>query len=317
MENEHTAPQKFKLKTLIGLVVVHLLAGLACVPAFFSWWGVGLFFLMWWLTASLGISLSFHRLLTHRSYKPKRWLRNLLTIFGCLTLEMGPIRWSATHRQHHRESDHEADPHSPLVSFWWGHLTWLLFERPPGKDPVAIKKLVSDLYDDRALQFMERNFVWFWVGFALTSFGVGYLLGGFSLGMSLMVWGSFLRTVVVWHCTWFVNSATHLWGYRNYATADDSRNSWWVALLTFGEGWHNNHHAEQGSARFGQRWWELDPTYWALCVFHRLGWIEKISLAAPWSPQAADSPRFRGKVEAASRALKSALRHPETSQAVD
>jgi stearoyl-CoA desaturase (delta-9 desaturase) len=287
------------------MLAIHLAALLAFHPYFFSWAGVGLFVFSCWMVLSLGVSLTYHRLLAHgalRGVNPA--LRLFLLSCASLALEMGPVHWAATHRLHHRESDHEDDPHSPLHNFWWGHIVWMFYANPRIEREGALQELAPDLCRDRQLMWLDRYFWTLWVGFAALSFGIGYLLGGLQLGLSLVVWGTLLRTVVVWHNTWFVNSATHLWGYRNYKTSDDSRNLWWVAFLTYGEGWHNNHHAIAGSARFGHKWWEIDPTWWAINVFRWMGLIRQ----ANFGPRDGKERRaFSGKVAALSAALKSRL----------
>jgi stearoyl-CoA desaturase (delta-9 desaturase) len=237
---------------------------------------------MVWLTASLGVSMTYHRLLSHKAWQPVPALRHFLLFCASVSLQSGPIKWSATHRLHHRESDHEDDPHSPLVGFLWSHLLWNFYTTPQLQDPAVIRRLVPDLMDDKVLKFYDKYFFALWCTFATLCWGVGYLAAGggpagVQLGWSLVVWGSFVRTVWVWHVTWFVNSATHLWGYRNYNTVDDSRNLWWVAVVTFGEGWHNNHHAMAGSAKFGQQWWEIDTTWMMLSLFMKLGLVKKVN----------------------------------------
>jgi stearoyl-CoA desaturase (delta-9 desaturase) len=305
--------RRFKPLTFWGLVAIHLAALLVFFPYFFSWFGVALCLLMIWATASLGVSLTYHRLLSHKSWQPAPWLRHVLLFLAGIALQSGPITWSATHRLHHRESDHEDDPHSPLVSFIWSHLIWHFWQTPQLDDPAIVRRLAPDLVDDPVLQFYERNNLLLWGLFAAVTCLAGFVFGGgglagLQLGLSLAVWGTMLRTVLVWHNTWFVNSATHLWGYRNYNTADDSRNLWWVALLTFGEGWHNNHHAMAGSAKFSQQWWEFDPTYTALTVFQRLGWVRKVN-AGPSLNTLAGKRAFTGKIGAQSpKLLRSADR---------
>ncbi len=304
--------RRFQPLTFLALLGIHLAAILAFFPFFFSWAGVILALLMIWLTASLGASATYHRMLSHRAWQPVPWLRTILLVCAALCLEMGPINWSATHRLHHRESDHEDDPHSPLVSFLWSHMFWMLFDQPRLLDKAEMRRIVPDLLDDRELQFFQRWFGLMWVVFAALSYGAGYLaaaggMPGVQLGLSLVVWGSLLRTVIVWHNTWFVNSVTHLFGYRNYNTEDESRNLWWVALVTFGEGWHNNHHAIAGTANFGQKWWEYDPTWWSLRAFQLLGWVRKVN-KAPRLASDAEVRDFAGKTAAHSPRL---LRRPE------
>lgn len=268
---------------------------------------------MVFVTSCLGVSMGFHRMLSHRSFKAKAWFRILLAAAGCLSLQKGPIGWSATHRVHHRESDHEDDPHSPLKSFFWAHMGWL-FQKHEGLIAEAdVRKLAPDLYREPAMVFMERWYISFWLVFAALSMLVGYLLGGLQLGLSLFVWGSLARTVYVWHVTWFVNSVTHLFGYRNYNTADDSRNLWWVAVCTFGEGWHNNHHAVAGSANFGHKWWEFDVAYWVIALCHKFGWVEKMNLAPP-IPSGQPVIDLQGKAGAVSKALQSFLKERRAVQ---
>jgi fatty-acid desaturase len=181
---------------------------------------------------------------------------------------------------------------------------WLFYRNPRVEDSGKLAELAPDLVRDKQLMWFDKWFWTVWAGVGIVSWIAGYLIGGVQLGWSLVVWGTLLRTVIVWHNTWFVNSATHLWGYRNYKTSDDSRNLWWVAWLTFGEGWHNNHHAIAGSARFGHKWWEFDPTWWALCTFKALGWIKQ----ANYGPRNLQERKgYAGKVAAISAALKSRL----------
>lgn len=304
--------RKFQTLTFIAILGIHLAACLAFLPWFFSWAGLALALVMIWATASLGASATYHRMLSHRAWQAAPALRTVLLFCAALSLEMGPIKWAATHRLHHRESDHEEDPHSPLVSFMWSHMGWLFYDHPRLWNKAEVRKLVPDLYDDRELQFFQRWFGLLWVIFAGLSFGAGYLAAGggsagLKLGLSLVVWGSLLRTVLVWHNTWFVNSVTHLFGYRNYETEDESRNLWWVSLVTFGEGWHNNHHAIAGTANYGMKWWELDPTWWALRSFELLGWAKKLN-RAPRLASNAIVRDFPGKFNAHSPLL---LRRPE------
>jgi fatty-acid desaturase len=306
------ASARFKPLTASAITAIHLGALLACLPYFFSWAGLILAAVLAWSTASLGVSLAYHRLLSHRSFRAKPALRNALVWLACLALEMGPQKWAATHRLHHRESDHRDDPHSPLVSFIWAHTGWLFYTNPTLDDQDALARLAPDLYRDPALRFFERTFVWHWLAVALLSFALGYLTGGLQLGLSLVVWGSLVRTVWVWHATWCVNSVTHLFGYRNYRTEDDSRNLWWVALITYGEGWHNNHHAQAGAAGFGRKWWELDPTFWALRLFQACGWAEQVNVAKPL-PAATPIQRIGRVLVAKSARLRSLLRERELS----
>jgi stearoyl-CoA desaturase (delta-9 desaturase) len=258
-----------QIPALIVIVAIHL--GVLLAPFTFTWTGLITCVVMIFLTGALGITACYHRLLTHRSYKTPKAVEYVLTAFGCLALQGGPITWVATHRLHHKESDEDPDPHTPLVNFFWSHIGWLVYTDPQLDRYEKLKRFAKDLDRDRVIRFFQKTFVPLYFAVAAALFVVGYLINGLELGLSLLVWGTFVRTVYVWHATWLVNSATHLWGYRNYLTKDNSRNTWWVALLTFGEGWHNNHHADQRAARHGHRWFEIDITYWTIKAMEWVG----------------------------------------------
>jgi fatty-acid desaturase len=230
---------------------------------------------------TLGINLCFHRLLTHRGFNCPRWLEHSLALLGICCLQDTPARWVAVHRLHHQHSDNEPDPHSPLVTFLWSHVGWLLVENRQVNSVLTYDRYARDVLKDPFYFAFERNLLWVWVnvtqwfvffaaGLAVGLYG-GTLMDGIQFGLSLLVWGVFVRTVAVWHITWSVNSATHLWGYRNYETGENSRNNWLVALISNGEGWHNNHHADQRSAAHGHRWWEFDVTYLTIWLLEKVG----------------------------------------------
>ncbi len=169
--------------------------------------------------------------------------------------------WSATHRVHHGRSDQEGDPHSPTDGVWWSHVLWIFVRHGAEQRNTLYQKYIPDLVHDRLLRFFERTYMLWLVGFAVAM----YMLGGWPL----LLWTVCVRIVVGYHTTWLINSASHIWGYRNYDTADDSRNLWWAGLLAYGEGWHNNHHAWPRMACYGHRWWEFDIT-WQSIKFLRL-----------------------------------------------
>jgi len=238
----------------IWIALMHL--GVLLAPFTFSWSGLAICALLHWLTGGLGICLGYHRLLTHRSFQVPKPLEYLLTLLGGLATQGGALEWVGKHRIHHRFSDEPGDPHSPKDGHLWSHMLWVFLRNDKTDSPRMWKHYVPDLLKDPAHRVLHHmHVVW---PLALAA-GL-YLLGG----LSWLVWGMFVRTVLVYHCTWFVNYASHVWGYRSFPTRDGSRNLWWVALLSYGEGWHNNHHAFQRSARHGLRWWELDLTYWTI-----------------------------------------------------
>ncbi|MGF1578539.1 MAG: acyl-CoA desaturase [Gemmataceae bacterium] len=272
-----------------GVLAIHLLATLAFVPWFFSWAGVAVALLGCYVFGTLGINLCYHRLLTHRGFRCPRWLEHGLAILGVCCLQDTPAHWVAVHRMHHRFSDQYPDPHSPLANFFWGHMGWLLVQNKNLERMELYERYVKDLLRDRFYLTLERGANWIWVNLAqwavfyLTGFGIGYalsgqIMSGVQLGLSLLIWGVFLRTVLVWHITWSVNSVAHLWGYRNYETNEGSRNNIFVGLISNGEGWHNNHHAFPRSAAHGHRWWEFDVTYITIRALAMLGLAKDVVL---------------------------------------
>ncbi|MBI4560188.1 MAG: fatty acid desaturase [Candidatus Hydrogenedentes bacterium] len=261
--------RKLKISTIVGIAALH--AGLVLAPFTFTWSGLIVCLVLVFVTGALGITVCWHRLLTHRSFKTPKLVEYILTGCGCLALQGGPISWVAAHRLHHKEADLPPDPHTPLVNFLWSHVGWLFFTDPQLDTYDKLRRWAKDLDRDRVIRFFQKSCVPLYFAVAGALFLVGFLIGGWKFGLSLVVWGSIVRTVYVWHVTWLVNSATHLWGYRNYPTKDNSRNTWWVALLTFGEGWHNNHHAVQHSAAHGHRWFEFDVTYLTIRAMELLG----------------------------------------------
>ena len=253
--------EKLNKTTTAVLVLLHLgaLAALFC----FSWRNLAVAVFLYWVTVGLGISLGYHRLHTHRSYKVPRWLEYFFAICGASTLEGGPIFWVATHRIHHQLSDKEGDPHSPRDGAWWSHVGWILVGEAKHNNTRLMSKYAPDL-GKQPFYVWLNNYHW------LPAVILAALLTAIG-GLPLMLWGVCLRIVVGLHATWLVNSATHMWGRRRFATRDDSRNNWWVALLTFGEGWHNNHHAHPTSARHGLTWYEFDPSWLQIRLLRALG----------------------------------------------
>jgi stearoyl-CoA desaturase (delta-9 desaturase) len=244
--------------TICWLTVLHV--GALAAPLTFSWPGLATLLVLGWMTGSLGICLGFHRLFTHRSFAVVRPLRWSIAILGSLAGQGSLIDWVADHRKHHALSDREGDPHSPRDGGWWSHMLWLMSARSSANQAHR-RHWAPDLLKEPVLVWIDRLFLPIQLVFGAMMFGLGFWIGGLAGACSLLVWGVFLRLVFVLHSTWLVNSASHIWGYRNYPTRDNSRNLWWVALLTYGEGWHNNHHAFPRTACNKHKWWELDPTF--------------------------------------------------------
>jgi len=254
---------------IFWLVLIHV--GALAAPFTFTWQGLAVAVVLHWFTGGIGICLGYHRLLTHGSfltYRPVRWL---LTAVGGLAGEGSAIEWVANHRKHHAHSDQPGDPHSPREGAWWSHMFWLVWTLPPKEQEAHVKKWAPDLQRDPMIRFISNMFLPMQIVMGVLVMWAGYALGGTAMAVSFVVWGVFLRLVFVLHSTWFVNSASHIWGYRNYETTDDSRNLWWVAIIAYGEGWHNNHHAFPRMALHGHKWWEFDMTYTAIRVMSACG----------------------------------------------
>ncbi len=266
----------------INVALVHLLALLALFPWFFSWTGLAACLLGLYVFGTLGINLGFHRMLTHRSFVLPQWLEYCVTTLAVCCLQDSPARWVAIHRLHHQHSDDVSDPHSPWVSLFWGHVGWVFLRNTSHDHTLHYERYCRDVLRDPYYFWMERKLRWFWIYFAhaVLFYLVGLAIGWWmtaqwpiaaQFAASLLVWGVFLRTVLVWHITWTVNSLGHVFGYQNYATGDSSRNNMLFALISNGDGWHNNHHAFQHCAAHGHRWWEFDVTYLTIRILERLG----------------------------------------------
>lgn len=277
-----TANSRIIWEYVIPVLVFHLTIPLAFIPYVFSWWGVAWLFVGNFLFCSIGIGAGYHRLLTHRGFKSPLWFERFLTFLGVCCFQDSPARWVLVHRIHHQHSDHQEDPHSPLVSTWWGHVGWLFVDNKNVSSFASYDKYVRDILRDPFYQWMERGLNWVWVyvahGVAITLLGAaigfavtGTLAGMLQWGVQWLLWGVIFRTIYTWHVTWGINSFSHLWGYRNYETRENSRNNWLFAILTNGEGWHNNHHADPRSSAHGHKWWEIDITYICIRMFGMVG----------------------------------------------
>jgi len=268
LKRDKTFTETINPITTFFMVAFHI--GAVAAFFYFSW---GAFFsavLLWWVSGSLGIGMCYHRLLTHRGYKTHKWVEYFLTICATLALEGGPIFWVATHRIHNQNSDKDGDPHSPNDGGFWAHAGWILTGKAMHNKLDSLLPYVPDLRKDKFHTWISE---WHW----LTEVVAGFVLLAIG-GVPYVLWGIFLRTVYGLHCTWLVNSATHMWGKQRFITTDSSRNSFWVALITFGEGWHNNHHAIPQSARHGFAWYEIDINWYGIKALQMLGLAWDVTL---------------------------------------
>jgi fatty-acid desaturase len=265
--------------TIIFMAIFH--AGALAALFLFSWKALIVSAILYVFAINMGIGMGYHRLHTHRGYSTYKWMEYFLAICGTLSLEGGPIFWVATHRVHHQLSDRPGDPHTPREGAWWAHAGWILSGEAMHAETALLSRYAPDLGRDRFYVWLSK---YHWV--PLTTVGLLLLALG---GWSFVLWGIFLRVTLGLHATWLVNSATHLWGSKRFPTRDDSKNNWWVALLTGGEGWHNNHHAHPVSARHGLKWYEFDPNYYGIWVLKKLGlaWDVKITQYDPSNPKPA------------------------------
>jgi stearoyl-CoA desaturase (delta-9 desaturase) len=270
-ETVHILPTRQGINWLVTIVMGLFHVGAIAALFMFSWKAFLMAVFLYWMCTGLGISLGYHRLHTHRSYVTYWPIEYFFAVCGALTLEGGPISWVATHRVHHQHSDKPGDPHSPRDGAWWSHVGWLLWGEANHNNTRAMSKYAPDLAKHRFYIWLNN---YHWV--PMVVLGVALLAIG---GLPMMLWGICVRVVFGLHATWLVNSATHMWGGRRFATRDDSRNNWWVALITFGEGWHNNHHAHPTSARHGLAWYEFDPSWLTLKVLRHFGIAKSVRVA--------------------------------------
>ncbi len=253
-------------KNVTILMTFHLLA----IPALFtfSWANLAALIIGNWIVGSLGVGLGWHRLLTHRSFKAPKWLEYILTALGTMSVQDSPDKWVATHRIHHAFVETDKDPHSTRPGFWWAQIGWIVWGTAQDHDKATLKRYVPDLLKDKGQVLISRFYYMPIIISAALLFAIG--------GWPMVIWGVFARVVVGWHTTWFVNSLSHIYGKRPHETNDDSTNNWFVALLTFGEGWHNNHHAFPTSARHGMKWYQFDMNWVAIRALEKIGWAKQV-----------------------------------------
>ncbi|MGI8409226.1 MAG: acyl-CoA desaturase, partial [Pyrinomonadaceae bacterium] len=206
--------------------------------------------------------------LTHRGFKTPRWFERTLSVIGSLAIQSGPLTWVTTHRLHHAFTETDGDPHSPRHGTYWSHMGWIFRGTAQNNSMATMQRYCPDIVKDPFQLLLNK---YYWVPSVIVAIGL-FAIGG----LPMILWGIFLRVVVGWHFTWLVNSATHLWGTRRFETRDDSRNNGLIAAITWGEGWHNNHHAHPRSARHGLAWYEFDINWIEIKVMEKLGLVSQV-----------------------------------------
>jgi sn-1 stearoyl-lipid 9-desaturase len=264
-------------RDLIIITAFHILL----IPAiyYFSWQNLAIMLVGNWIVGSLGVGLGYHRLITHRSFAAPKWLEYTLTIFASMSLQNEAYKWVATHRMHHQFCETEKDPHSTRPGFFWAHMGWIFKGDAQDHEEATFKKYVPDLLKDKNHVLIAK---YFYVPIVVSAILL-FLIGGWGM----VLWGVVVRTIYGWHTTWFVNSLSHMFGKRRFETSDDSTNNWFVGILTFGEGWHNNHHAFPTSARHGLEWYQFDQNWVTIRIFEKLGWAKKIRVFSEETQQIA------------------------------
>jgi stearoyl-CoA desaturase (delta-9 desaturase) len=260
----------------LGVIV----AGAFLWDSFLGWRDVAVFAVMYVLSA-VGVTVGFHRLLTHRAFQTRAWLKYTLAVLGSMSLQGPVIDWVADHRKHHTFTDEEGDPHSPhagqgaglrgmVTGLWHAHVGWL-FET---HGQASSKRFARDLVEDPTMRRINKSFPLIALGSLALPFVLGLVLSGGSLvdgGLSALLWAGLVRIFLVHHITWSINSICHFFGRRRFDTDDESTNVFWLALPSLGESWHHNHHAFPQSAFHGLRWYELDPSGWLILGLAKIG----------------------------------------------
>ncbi len=266
-------PDRFEWRRCLPFVFIHLGCLGVCWTGW-SWAAVGTAVFLY-ILRMFAITGFYHRYFSHRTFRTSRWAQFVFAVVGNMAVQRGALWWAAVHRHHHRYSDQSEDVHSPGVSgFWWAHIGWMTSSRNFPTDYASVK----DLSKYPELVFLNRFDMLVPLGMAAVLYGLGAVLeaavpGWGVSGGQLLVWGFFVSTVVLLHGTLMINSMAHVFGKRRFKTGDDSRNSLLLALITLGEGWHNNHHRFMHAARQGFYWWEIDMTYYGLKVLSWFGVI--------------------------------------------
>ena len=266
VEFHQSKTESINWNTIFFVSVFHIFAVAALFT--FSWQNLLAAAICWWVAGSWGIGLGYHRLLTHRGFKAPKWLEYFLSFCGTLALQSGPLAWVTTHRIHHGFTETDKDPHSPRNGTYWAHIGWIFKGTAQNQSDATVQRYSPDLKKDPVHVALNKYYYVTPIIAGVVLFAIG--------GWTMVIWGIFFRTVIGWHATWLVNSATHLWGKRRFETRDDSRNNGLIAAITFGEGLHNNHHAYPRSARHGLTWKEFDINWVQIRALEMLGIVKDV-----------------------------------------
>jgi stearoyl-CoA desaturase (delta-9 desaturase) len=252
---------------LFGLIVMTTIIGLPVYAYFydFSWvdWSM---FVMLYMFTGLGITVGYHRLITHRSFKCPKWVEAAFLIAGGMALENSALRWAGDHIRHHARCDQEEDPYNATLGFWHSHCGWI-FWKDPNRDP----KYATRLLQDPLIMWQNKYYLPIVLTGLALPFVVGLIYNGWIGGIGCFLLAGLARAFFVLNSTFFINSICHIWGDQPHGTSNSSRDSWWISLLTFGEGYHNYHHMYQSDYRNGVRWYNFDPSKWLIWTLNKLG----------------------------------------------
>ncbi|XP_022956258.1 palmitoyl-monogalactosyldiacylglycerol delta-7 desaturase, chloroplastic-like [Cucurbita moschata] len=263
---------KIDKKVAFTFFFLHFLCIFA--PFQINWSAISISFTLYIIIGLFGITISYHRNLSHKSFKIPKWLEYLFAYCGVHAFQGDPINWVSTHRYHHQFVDTEKDPHSPIKGFWSSHIIWLLYKGDGSLSEMLGRHRkwdnACDLENQTFYRFIHKTYFLHPIALALILYGIG--------GFPYFIWGMCVRSVIFLHGTFMVNSVCHIWGKQQWKTNDLSRNNWWISLLVFGEGWHNNHHAFEYSARLGIEWWQYDPGWYVIRFLEAIGVATHVKL---------------------------------------
>jgi len=262
--------RKFQFRDIaVFMLVASMHLGLLWAPATFSWPMFGLCMALYFVTGCIGITFGYHRMIAHKSFVVPKWIEYIAAYCGALSIQGDPIEWASTHRYHHLHTDTPLDPHSSYEGAWWSHAGWFLDNEMTlsrTEDHSNAKEMRAQPF----YRFLQKTYNWH----ILLSFAALYACGG----LPAMIWGGCVRTCIVWHITWSINSFCHIYGKQEYNTKDLSKNNWLFGIFAWGEGWHNNHHAFEYSARHGLKWWQFDLTWIIIRSLQMVGLAKRVKL---------------------------------------